>query len=219
MSWRTRSRSRKPTFGFWAHFEAAKRYLLDFKNPVEWHEEMLARQAAVEGKERAHNHGQANRGEHPSVQADSASDVGHSASGHSREVASGSERKEECTFCECGRPLHREIGEHPRGILRLPHLCSNKVGPHVQAESARRDNSGTGQSQSSAGKDRTSSGLPLCSNKTVTWADDIHQAIDGGALVDSAQSGECDNLVRHLRLRGIQRGGDHSGDRYLSDGS
>ncbi len=49
--------------------------------------------------------------------------------------------------------------------------------------------------QSSVGRDRAQPGLPLRTEKTVTWASVLEQAFDDGALVEGAGSGEHCHLV------------------------
>ena len=109
--------------------------------------------APLAGETREGPVGLAGRHERRGSDADSASDVGHSAGGEIGGDDAAARGRKELAFCECGRPLPREIGEHPRRILRLSNLRSDAVGTGERTRSQGRSYAGTGAGQSSSGGD------------------------------------------------------------------
>ena len=170
---------------FWVHLAAARKYAVDFTNLVELHKEMIAELPWPVRHGRALSDRQG-RSERPSADADSASDGGHSEGGAIRGGGQAAQGRKEPAFCKCAKPLPREIGEHPRGILRLSHLRADSVGSDEGVDTDGRSYARAVTGQSSTGRDRAQTRLPLRTNKTVTWARVLEQAVDDGALVGSA---------------------------------
>ncbi len=84
------------------------------------------------------------------------------------------------------------------------------MGSDEGAGAKGRSYAGAVAGQSSVGRDRAQTGLPLRSDKTVTWASVLEQAFNDRALVESRGSGEHRHLVGLGLDLGRRRGGGGS---------